>query len=296
MRNVAGFRFPSTASQQELTEVMSSVLAAAPAELEPNKNLTNAERDYLVACRLVSPEFEWTLPARALLINAPRSLCVMVNEEDHVRAQGIFGGWNIIKTQPIVEHIVDAIGASVPFARHPVHGFLAASPMNSGSGRRTSVMLHLIGLAHSKRLPSVLSALASKQIVVRGLFGESSRAIGAFLQVSVLREDDAEFRGALDYLVEEERLARIGQLTGNLKERFQQARESAANSRTLSLADAVRLLGWLRWAASEHVSHAPLSVLRVDHVLASLEMRPTMGEDVAATQRAQLVRSLCQSA
>jgi protein arginine kinase len=154
-------------------------------------------------------------------------------------------------------------------------------------------MFHLIGLAHSKRLPSVLQALATKNIVVRGLFGESSRAIGAFLQVSVLREEDAEFRGACEYLVQEERRARIGQLTGNLRERVEQAKTFALASKSLSLADSVRILGWLRWAAAEHLAGYPEGVLPVDHVLASLELRPTLGEDAASGLRASLIHTLC---
>jgi len=296
MRNVAGFRFPVRASQAELDQVMREVVRAAESEgLESHKNLTNAERDYLVASRLVSPEFEWTLPARALLIDSARQLCVMVNEEDHIRAQAISGGWSLNRAETAVTGAIAHIGNSVPFAHSPEFGFLAASPMNCGTGRRTSLMFHLIGLAHSKRLPSVLDALASKNIVVRGLFGESSRAIGAFLQVSVLREEDAEFRGACDYLVQQERTARIGQLLGQHRDRVDQAKSYALSQRSLSLADAVRVLGWLRWAASERLAGFPTSVLQVDHVLASLELRPTLGEDAAAVLRANLVHQLCES-
>jgi protein arginine kinase len=296
MRNLVGHRFPTFAEPEELNGIMADVLYATEAEqFESTKNLTNAERDYLVASRLVSPEFPWTLPGRALLTNTERSLCVMVNEEDHVRAQAILGGWNLDAASPLVSGLIKRMSAKLDFCTHPKHGYLAASPPNCGSGRRTSIFFHLIGLAHSKRLPSVLQALATKNIVVRGLFGESSRAIGAFLQVSVLREEDAEFRGACEYLVQQERIAREDRLSGQLRTRADQARDFALANRTLSLADSVRILGWIRWAAAEKLSTFPATVLSVDHVLASLELRPTLGEDAAGTTRADLIHQLCES-
>ena len=57
-------------------------------------------------------------------------------------------------------------------------------------------MFHLIGLAQAKRLPSVLHALGERGIAARGLFGESSRAVGAFVQVSVIGGSRHDFIGA----------------------------------------------------------------------------------------------------
>ena len=98
MRNLVGYRFPNRADTPELQEVMRRVIDAARdagLDLEAYKGLTNAERDHLVAGRLVSPDFEWTLPGRALLVDRGRALSVMVNEEDHLRIQALSAGWSI---------------------------------------------------------------------------------------------------------------------------------------------------------------------------------------------------------
>jgi protein arginine kinase len=87
-RNLVGFRFVHAASDPELRHAMETVLAAArEANLgyEVHKGLTHAERDHLVATRLVSSDYEWTLPGRALLIDPDRAVSVMINEEDHLR-------------------------------------------------------------------------------------------------------------------------------------------------------------------------------------------------------------------
>lgn len=294
MRNLTGHRFPSRADVSELQMVMRKVLDSARdagLDLETFKGLTNAERDHLVACRLVSPDFEWTLPGRALLVDGRRSLSVMVNEEDHLRVQALSAGWSIGTSDTHARASLDALAARLPFAFSPEFGYLSASPFNCGSGRRRSAMFHLIGLAQSKRLPAVLTALSAMGVSVRGLFGESSRAIGAFVQVSVLELAQTEFAGACEYLLREERESRSLVPRETLRERAIQARDFGVASRSLSLADALRVLAWVRWASVASLEGFPRSPRTADAALTTLEIRGTMGEESAARQRADALRT-----
>jgi len=294
MRNLVSHRFPNRADVGELQQVMREVLGAAKdagLELEAYKGLTNAERDHLVACRLVSPDFEWTLPGRALLVDRRRSLSVMVNEEDHLRIQALTAGWSIRFSDSEARACLDALAARLSFAFSPDFGYLSASPFNCGSGRRRSAMFHLIGLAQSKRLPSVLTALGEKGIVVRGLFGEASRAIGAFVQVSVLELDHSEFAGACEYLLTEERNTRAAIARDELIEKANRARDFGLSSRSLSLADSLRILGWVRWASSAGLDRFPNSPRTADACLTTLDIRGTVGEEHAAQQRADALRA-----
>jgi protein arginine kinase len=293
MRNLAGYRFPHSADEAELTEVMASVLKAAkeiPHGLEAFKSLTNAERDYLVGCRLLSPEFEWTLVGRALLIDPQRSLSVMVNEEDHLRIQALTAGLSLRAADRSVTSAVAALGYRLDFASSPQYGFLAASYINVGAGMRLSAMVHLIGLAQSRRLQSVIAALAQRKIIVRGLFGETSRAIGAFAQISTLGHNDAEFAGACEYLMREERSARREIARSRLIERANHAREFVLSSPALTLADALRATGWLRWAASAELDGFHVRPREIDMALTVLEIRQTTQTQTAARQRAALLR------
>lgn len=293
MRNLRGHRFPNRADTAELQEVMRKVLAAAdPLELEAHKALTNAERDYLVGCRLLSPDFEWTQPGRALLLSGDRSISVMVNEEDHLRIQAISAGWSVENSDSLALHWLDRLARQLEFAGSPRYGFLAASPTNLGDGRRRSAMFHLIGLAHARRLPAVIKALLARGIVVRGLFGEASRAIGAFAQVSVLRATHEEFAGACEYLLREEREARAAVGRDELREKALQARDFGAASRGVGLADALRILAWVRWAASAEIEGFAVSPREIDAVLTALEIRGTVPEDQAARERATYLRSI----
>jgi protein arginine kinase len=294
MRNLAGYRFVHRAGEGELMDVMNRVLASAAAsglDLETFKNLTNVERDYLVGCRLVSPDFEWTLPGRAVMVDKSRCLAVMVNEEDHVRFQALTAGLSFVNGNEIASQAVFAFGQKLDYAFSPTFGHLSSSYINLGAGKRISAMFHLIGLAQVRRLAGVITALSARHISVRGLFGESSRAVGAFAQVSVLSGSKQEFHGACEYLIREERRARSEVGWDRLTQRANQAREFALGSRTISLADALRVLAWVRWAATSEVPGFHLKPREIDGALADLEIRGSIKEEVAARRRAESLRT-----
>jgi len=295
MRNLQGHLFPNRAAEPELLQVMDLILDAAresQLDLEVYKGLTNAERDYLVGCRLVSPDFEWTLPGRAFLVDQDRSVGLMVNEEDHMRVQALSAGWSIDNCESAATTCTRALESCLTFAYSPRFGYLSASPFNCGMGRRLSAMLHLIGMAHQRRLPSVIKALAAKGIAVRGLFGESSRAVGAYVQVSVISGSKSEFRGACEYLMSEERAARREVGREVLSERADQAKQFVLSSPTVGLADALRVLAWVRWAVSDEIVGFRFSPRDADAALAALEHRiPAVGEP-PGRQTADLLRAM----
>lgn len=297
MRNLAGHKFPNRAGDAELERVMRAILEAAddanlPAEIF--RGMTTVERDYLVNCRLVSHDFPWTLPNRALLVDQDRALSLMVNEEDHLRVQALSAGWSIETSDNQARICVQGLAARLPFARHPEFGYLSASPYNCGAGRRRSAMFHLIGLAQNKRLPAVLQALNTEGLAVRGLFGESSRAMGAFVQISATRGERTTFTGACEYLIREERTARGEIGRDRLTERAQQARDFAVSSPSLSLADALRALGWIRWAAAAEIQGFTLSPRDADAALTTLELRG-VGKEPSARQRADVLRGILKA-
>lgn len=297
MRNVAGFRFPHHATAIELREVVGRVAEAANAsrtDWNVYRGLAPGERDALVAERLISPDFETGVEGRAVLLDPDKRLSIMVNEEDHLRFQALTPGWSIRSAEQAVSEVVAEFGSRLDYAWSPRFGYLSSSPFNCGEGVRMSAMFHLIALAQSKRLPTVLKALAVQKVVARGLFGEASRAIGAMLQLSVTSADVASILGAGEYLLKEEREARA--LLGKevLLRKFEEARTFAIASRTISLADALRVLGWLRWAAAEGVAGAPSSPRVVDGWLTLLAPRTGAEESSAARMRAVLIREFVE--
>lgn len=294
-RNLAGHRFTHRADSGELRAILKEVLKGfEPLQLEVHRGISPAERDRLVASRLISPEFPIDRPGRAVLLDGARSVSVMINEEDHIRLQVLSAGWQIDGQIELADRML-AEAADLSFAHSPSFGFLLASPFNSGDGVRLSAMFHLIALATTRRLPKVLKALDTIGVVSRGLFGEASRAIGAYLQISVNSRERTKMSAAAEVLISEERAERqaVGRETLILK--AEEAARYAIGSRKISLADSLRVLGWIRWAAAERLERHPNSVRIVDTWLTELEL--THGDSAEMERkRAVKLRSMVESA
>lgn len=301
MRNLVGFPFPHRADPDQLREVARRVhkafadagpqLSCGPLESIPS--LTAAEREYLIGCRLISHEFRWREAGRVVLLDKIRRISVMVNEEDHLRMQALTPGWSPSTATDSVSDLLETIDPRLDFAWSPSFGYLAASPFNAGAGMRVSGMFHLIGLAANRKLPTVLRALSAQGLAARGLFGESTRAVGAFVQVSVSRGGVAEFAGAVDYLLGEERNARRGIDPSTVAQKARQAAAFAVQSRSLNLSDALRVMGYARWAATLGLKGFPPSPREVDRWLTQIELRASQtgsrpGEDRASFLRTRL--------
>lgn len=292
LRNLRGYRFPHAASKAELLQIQERIQAAAGSRFEVLRQETWAERAYLLGCRMISPEFQWSEPGRTLLMSKDRSVATMVNEEDHLRMQSLLPGWSFDSASRLLDQSLSVLGQLLEFAQSEEYGYLAASPFNAGPGIRLSAMCHLIGLANAKRLASAMRALAGQGIVVRGLFGESSRAIGAFVQVSITRYLPSEFVGAMDYIIREEREARASLSKESVEKKVFQARDFAISSRSISLADALRVLAWVRLGSSLGIKGMPMSPRTVDAWLTMMELRSPMDEQRAAADRANWLRSV----
>lgn len=297
LRNLRGHRFPNRADADELQAILREVvhsLKECRIDFAVHRHISAAEREYLVGCRLASPELAWSEPGRALLLDEDRRLSVMVNEEDHLRIQGLTAGWSAQTAQMAAETAVIQMGQGLEFAWSPSFGYLAASPYNTGKGHRLSAMFHLIGMAHTKRLPAVLKALASQDIVARGLFGESSRAVGAFVQISIVSGSLTEFMGAADYLLREEREARAAIERPVLIQRAMQVRDFALGARGLSSADALRVLAFARWAALAEIDGFRFHPREIDAELTHLELHASGSEEKSARLRAGYVRGILE--
>ncbi len=296
-RNLRGHRFPNHADQDELREISRLIKeASASLGLESFRRLSEAEREYMVGCRLMSPDFHAEAPGRTLLLNHERSVSIMVNEEDHVRIQALTPGWSITSAESQARSALKTLGAHVEWARAEPWGFLAASPFNAGEGVRLSAMFHLVGLAHTKKLNEVLGALTNSGLTARGLFGESSRAVGAFFQVSVTTLDLPRFAGACEYLMREERIARGTVSREELERMVKEAIHFAVVSKEVAQVDALRVLAWVRWGAAVALPQLHIPLREIDALLSTLEVRNDADEGAAARDRASSLRNRLEHA
>ncbi len=293
-RNVARYPFPPALKPDEAREVSAKIAHAIHyAELpwQVSSPLSPPERDFLAHLRLVSPEFEGSKPGQALWLDEARAVSVLVLEEDHLRIQSVLPGWCPEEAERHSRTVERTLGATLDYAQTKELGHLTTSITNAGTGCRISGMFHLIGLAHTGRLASVLRAIAEQGVVVRGPFGEHSRAIGHAFQVSRIGLYDSAFAGAAAYLMTEEHAARASVQRTPLRNLVGQAIEFAVKSRELSYADALRVLAWVRWGACEGLLTGDLGPHDIDAWLIELDVWSPPNTQRIGVRRAAWVRT-----
>jgi protein arginine kinase len=108
----------------------------------------------------------------------------MVNEEDHLRIQGLRSGFQLRATWEQVDDIDSRLEKHLDYAFSPQFGYLTVCPTNVGTGMRASVMLHLPALVMTRQIDKVFQAVSKINLAVRGLYGEGTQASGDFYQFS----------------------------------------------------------------------------------------------------------------
>jgi protein arginine kinase len=148
------------------------------------KDLKPLERESLLECHLVSPGFVRKEKPASVFINEGGNVSVMINEEDHLRYQGIGCGLNLVKLSSAVFDIEEFIGDNVEYAFNNDYGYLTSCPTNIGTGMRASVFMHLPGLVFTNEVEKVLKGALQIGMAVRGIYGEGSEIRGSLFQIS----------------------------------------------------------------------------------------------------------------
>lgn len=191
-RNLAQVPFTSRASPGQKAETEGRVRGAVTAAgLAHNPayvsvaGLPALDRQFLVERQLISRELATVLDGpRGVAFDDRESVSIMVNEEDHLRLQVMRSGLALDDAWAEIDRVDDALEAKLTYAFHEQFGYLTACPTNVGTGMRASVMLHLPALGITKQIEKVFKALQKINLVVRGLYGEGSRASGDLYQIS----------------------------------------------------------------------------------------------------------------
>lgn len=187
-RNLAAYPFPQKLTPKLASEVVYLVEKALESLDNFQKNsigaLSNEEAVLLQEQHLISPAFLKRKNVGSAFISKDKSISIMVNEEDHLREQYIYKGFNLYKAYEQICGIDEGLALSLAFAYNDKYGYLTACPSNLGTGMRASVMLFLPGLVWSKELKGFIPELKKLGLTVRGVFGEGSSAEGYTYQVS----------------------------------------------------------------------------------------------------------------
>lgn len=221
--------------------------------------LDSRDRQLLHERHLVSRELAGLggepVPVGAALLVQGR-VGAMVNEEDHLRLQGVVSGFALEAAYAEVDRLDSELGQRLAFAFHPEFGYLSACPTNVGTGLRASVLIHLPGLVLTKEISKVLQGLGQVGLAVRGLYGEGSEVVGNFFQLSNQTTLGKSERDLLDHLAkmvrevmayeEEARTVLLRDARGVIEDKVWRAYGLLRHARAISYEEGMNLLSGVR--------------------------------------------------
>lgn len=190
-RNLAGYSFVDRLSVFDREKIVSTFREASGKILPPESylifgasELGEADLLCLLERQLISREFLDGDEARAVLVDRGENFSIMVIEEDHLRMQAMAAGFDFEHPWQQVSDLDNRYENLIPFAFDEKHGYLTACPTNVGTGARFSVMLHLPALILTNESERAFRAIQKMKLELRGLYGEGSKPLGDFYQVS----------------------------------------------------------------------------------------------------------------
>ena len=287
-RNLRGFSFPGWAKKperQKALDLMRPVIEALPEMAQcysdSMDNLQSLDKQLLVERHLISREHAARNIGSGIVINDKGTICVMVNEEDHLRMQAIKSGLQLKAVFKMIDRVDTELEEQLDFAFSPRLGYLTACPTNVGTGLRASAMVL------SEQINQVVQAANKLNLAVRGLYGEGTEALGNVFQVSnqtTLGEKELDVIERLNkvilQIIEHEENARCQLLEKRshlIYDQVGRAYGVLSNAHTISSKEALNLLSLMR--------------MGVDLELFAANSRPVVDELFILVQPAHLQKA-----
>ncbi|NIK12905.1 protein arginine kinase [Alkalibacillus almallahensis] len=219
-------------------------------------DIESVEKRVLVEKHLMSPNLAENSQTGAVLISENEQASVMINEEDHLRIQLYYPGLGLSEALQQAQKLDDWFEERTRYAFNEEKGYLTSCPTNVGTGLRASVMMHLPALTMTNQMTRMAPEINKLGLVVRGIYGEGSEALGALYQISNQMtlgksEEDIiqDLQSVVSQVIESERQSRewVMQQSGiQLEDRIFRSYGVLAHSRIIESKEAAKCLSDVR--------------------------------------------------
>lgn len=230
-------------------------------------------RSRLVEHHLISYDLLKFVNRSAAMVSSAGTVTVMLNEEDHVRIQGLLPGLQLERAAEMALQLDENLEKRYPFAFDSQWGYLTACPANTGTGLRASVILHLPALNAAGQMGAVMQTIAKLGLTIRGLYGEGSESRGNLFQLSnqatLGRSEEDVIRSlaaAALQIVEHERVMRENAEKKDmlqLQDTLMRSWGELMYARLMTAKEFMSRYSDIRYAASMGYLHAPLPALDI---------------------------------
>ncbi|MCL1964718.1 MAG: ATP--guanido phosphotransferase [Firmicutes bacterium] len=246
-RNFAEIPFPAAMrgedganAQFRAADALAHVPQGRQYSLQRIHDLPDTRRRVLEEKHLISRELLSSGEYAAVLLRSDEDVCIMLNEEDHLRIHALLPGQAIEEAAALAFEVDDAIGSVVSYAFDSELGFLTSCLTNTGTGMRVTALLHLPALTRAGALGAMAEEVGKLSHSLRPLYSEDGAAIGELYLLGNQRSLGRSERELLDS---------IEAIVGQVVDRERSAREILLMEDPLSMEDQLmRSLGALRYA------------------------------------------------
>ncbi len=260
-RNLDDIPFPTKFSKEQAEEVLDKMKEVTPSlgyglkfiRLEDLDDITKVS---LVEKHVISPEFAADKEKKgAIIVNDEENICMMINEEDHIRMQVFCSGLDLENLKNLAIEIDEKLDNCLHYACHPKYGYLTACPTNVGTAMRASVMVHLPALTMTGNITKILNVVNGFGMNIRGIYGEGTQSQGDIYQISNnqtlgLSENDIikNLNLITEKVIEQERMARkyLAKNSIDLEDRVYRAYGTLAYATKLSSDECKKLLSYVK--------------------------------------------------
>lgn len=270
VRNLADFPFCDHCTDDEkrmieerLVGIFDSLNLLATGNYWSLKDLDSREARFLNERRLITPRLLEQEGARGVYIADDQSLSIVINDDNHITLLGLASGIQMQEVWARINLIDDTLAGALDFAFNDRLGYLTAALSDLGTGLKTSIALHLPGLAMSGGMSAAQDLVREKRHALLPLFGQKGEAEGDLYQLvntSTLGPSEEEMIFHLKHLATEiisrERKARTRFITDaplQLEDRVGRALGLARGARLLAFGEALTVLSSLRLGVSNHL-------------------------------------------
>jgi protein arginine kinase len=259
-RNIEDVKFPQKLNYDDGFKIKEEIKKAVINNKDIGKNykyydmkdLNEIEGRRYVEDHLISHSLLEHDKIGGFLLSEDENSTIMINEEDHIRMQVLYPGFDLDKCFEETNKIDDIIESEIQYAFDEKIGYLTACPTNIGTGMRASVMLHLPSLVITNKINGIIQAVNQIGLTVRGVYGEGSNAMGNLFQISnqtTIGESEGDIieklKNIVNQLVNNERNARDAIYKNNkirIEDKVFRSLGTLKNARILSTDEAMKLL------------------------------------------------------
>lgn len=187
---------------ETINEISKVILPMGDYKLFTMENLPALDAEVMQEKHLISTKLLNNKESGAVILSDDETVSIMINEEDHIRAQCFLNGLALDKAFQILSSIDDKLIEKLDISYDETFGFLNSCITNIGTGMRASVMMFLPALTISNKIQDVILMLKNQGLTVRGVFGEGSQASSYIYQISNARSLGVQEREIIQKVTE----------------------------------------------------------------------------------------------